>query len=60
MALLALLMFLAFPLILMIGMVNAQNNTDISYTAEMWITTYMQYVTALTSFLVTPLILLLR
>ena len=58
MALLALLMFLAFPLILMIGMVNAQNNTDISYTAEMWITTYMQYVTALTSFLVTPLILL--
>ncbi len=58
MALLALLLFLAFPLILMVGMSNAGGSTQEPYTAQQWVSSYSEYIKALTSFLVTPLVLL--
>ncbi len=57
-ALLALLMFLALPLILMVAMENFRNNTSTPFTADMWASSYTQYVTFLTSWLVTPLVLI--
>jgi hypothetical protein len=55
-ALLALLMFIAFPMILMIGMTTAQNNTEVVYTAEKWISAYTRYITVI-CLIITPLTL---
>ncbi len=57
-ALLALLMFMALPMILMIAMANIRNNTDVAYTASMRADSYRQYVGSMTSFLATPLTLI--
>lgn len=59
MALLALLMFIALPMILMILMSNAQNRiTTEIYTPEMWTQTYLSSVTGLTALIVTPMSLI--
>jgi hypothetical protein len=56
-ALLALLMFIAFPMILMIGMTTAQNNTEVVFTAAKWISAYTRYITVI-CLIVTPLTLI--
>lgn len=58
MALLALLMFLALPLILMITVTSRQSNPDILLTAGRKLSSFTNYITMLTSFAVTPLILI--
>lgn len=59
MALLALLMFIALPMILMILMANTQNRiTTEVYTPEMWTQTYLSGVTGLTALIVTPMSLI--
>ncbi|MBW7572517.1 hypothetical protein [Caproiciproducens faecalis] len=59
MALLALLMFIALPMILMTVMANTQNRiTTEIYTPEMWTQTYMSGIMTLTAALVTPLSLI--
>ena len=49
-ALLALLMFIAFPMILMIAMTNGSHNTDEVMTAAKWISVYTKYVSILSFF----------
>nr|WP_319489069.1 hypothetical protein [uncultured Caproiciproducens sp.] len=58
MALLALLLFMALPMVLMTIMANAQNNTTEIYTTDMWTQTYMQGFWALVSILAIPIILI--
>ncbi|MGX8710334.1 MAG: hypothetical protein ACQGTM_08825 [bacterium] len=59
MALLALLMFIALPMILIILMANTQNRiTTEVYTPEMWTQTYLSSVTGLTALIVTPMSLI--
>ncbi|MGX8702612.1 hypothetical protein [Caproiciproducens sp.] len=58
-ALLALLMFIALPMILMILMANTQNRiTAEVYTPAMWTQAYLSGVTKLTALLVTPISLI--
>ena len=58
MALMALLLFMALPMILMTIMANARNNTKEIYTPEMWTQTYMQSFRSLIPILAIPITLI--
>lgn len=58
MALMALLLFMALPMILMTIMANARNNTKEIYTPDMWTQTYMQSFRSLIPILAIPITLI--
>ncbi|WP_312693836.1 hypothetical protein [Caproiciproducens sp.] len=58
MALMALLLFMALPMILMTIMANARNNTKEIYTSDMWTQTYMQSFRSLIPILAIPITLI--